>query len=250
MTLARRILPCLDVRDGRTVKGTRFVDLVDAGDPVEQAAEYARQGADEIVYLDISATPEGRSTLVDRVRAVARRLDIPFTVGGGIRSQEEGAAVLEAGADKFSINSAALSDPRLIESCAERFGSQCVVLAIDARWTGGGWEAYVSGGRKPTGRDAVAWAREGVERGAGEILLTSMDRDGTQQGYDLQLLAAVAGLPVPVIASGGAGRVEHLVQAFEAGADAVLLASLLHFRSLTVDQVKAALAASQIVVRR
>jgi imidazole glycerol-phosphate synthase subunit HisF len=250
VTLARRILPCLDVRDGRTVKGTRFVNLVDAGDPVEQAAEYARQGADELVYLDISATPQGRSTLVDRVRAVAQVLDIPFTVGGGIRSLEEASAVLEAGADKFSVNSAAIADPGLIERCALRFGSQCVVLAIDAKRAGSAWEAYVAGGRTAAGRDAVAWAREGVERGAGEILLTSMDRDGTRQGYDLELLGAIASLPVPVIASGGAGGVEHLVEAFKAGADAVLLASLLHFRDLSVGAIKDALARQGIVVRR
>jgi imidazole glycerol-phosphate synthase subunit HisF len=264
MTLARRVIPCLDVRDGRTVKGTRFVNLVDTGDPVEQASEYARQGADEIVYLDISATSEGRSTLVDRVRAVARVLDIPFSVGGGIRSLSEGAAVLEAGADKFTINSAALADPALIEACAMRFGSQCVVLSIDARRATENspvrravshpeslvWEAYVAGGRKATGRDAVAWAREGVDRGAGEILLTSMDRDGTREGYDLELLRQVACLAVPVIASGGAGRLEHLIEGFEAGADAVLLASLLHFGELSVGQIKSALEERGVVVRQ
>ena len=262
MSLARRIIPCLDVRDGRIVKGTRFVDLVDAGDPVQQAVEYARQGADEIVYLDISATPEGRSTLVDRVRAVARNLDIPFSVGGGIRSLEEGAAVLQAGADKFTINSAAIADPKLIEACAMHFGSQCIVLSIDARRvvsaTGTSdsdrasprWEAYVAGGRKATGLDAIAWAREGVNRGAGEILLTSMDRDGTREGYDLELIAQVACVPVPVIASGGAGSLDHLAEGFTAGADAVLLASLLHFGELSVGEIKASLAQRGIPVRR
>jgi cyclase len=248
--LARRIIPCLDVRDGRTVKGTRFVQLVDAGDPVLQAAAYAQQGADEIVYLDISATPEGRATLVGRVRAVAEVLDIPFTVGGGIRSLEEGAAVLDAGADKFAINSAAVADPALIERCALRFGSQCVVVSVDARRSEGGWHAYVAGGRKATGRDAVGWSREAVERGAGEILLTSMDRDGTREGYDLELLEHVAALPVPVIASGGAGGVEHLIDGFRHGADAVLLASVLHFGLMGVMDIKQALARQGIPVRR
>jgi imidazole glycerol-phosphate synthase subunit HisF len=249
VSLARRIIPCLDVRDGRTVKGTRFVQLVDAGDPVAQAAAYAAQGADEIVYLDISATNEGRATLTERVRAAARVLDVPFTVGGGIRSLEEGGAVLDAGADKFAINSAAVADPALLSRCAMRFGSQCVVLSIDARRAEGGWEVYTAGGRRPAGIDAVGWAREGVERGAGEILLTSMDRDGTREGYDTELLARVAELPVPVIASGGAGSVEHLAAGLEAGADAVLLASLLHFGHLTVGRIKQELAARGIPMR-
>ena len=238
VSLARRILPCLDVRDGRTVKGINFLDLVDAGDPVEQARAYAEQGADEIVFLDISATPEGRSTLVDRVRAVARSLDIPFSVGGGIRSLPEGGAVLEAGADKFAINSAAVADPGLIERCAQYFGSQCVVVSIDAKRVGDHWEVFVSGGSRPTGKNAITWAREVVERGAGEILLTSMDRDGTQVGYDLELLGEVTNLPVPVIASGGAGSIDHLAAGLEAGADAVLLASLLHFGTLKVGEIK------------
>jgi imidazole glycerol-phosphate synthase subunit HisF len=249
VSLAPRIIPCLDVRDGRTVKGTRFVQLVDAGDPVAQAAAYAAQGADEIVYLDISATNEGRATLTERVRAAARVLDVPFTVGGGIRSLEEGGAVLDAGADKFAINSAAVADPALLSRCAMRFGSQCVVLSIDARRAEGGWEVYTAGGRRPAGIDAVGWAREGVERGAGEILLTSMDRDGTREGYDTELLARVAELPVPVIASGGAGSVEHLAAGLEAGADAVLLASLLHFGHLTVGRIKQELAARGIPMR-
>src|SRR5262249_9993800 len=242
---------CLDVDAGRVVKGTNFVDIRDAGDPVELAERYDAEGADELVFLDITATHEKRDTMVELARRTADNVFVPFTIGGGIRSVADAQAVPDAGADKVSVNSAAVARPELIDELAARFGAQCVVLAIDAKARDGeGWEVFVAGGRTATGLDAVAWAREGVERGAGEILLTSMDRDGTRAGYDLDLLRAVAALPVPVIASGGAGSVEHLVQAFEAGADAVLLASVFHFGLSTVGQVKAELAARGVVVRR
>ncbi len=239
----KRVIPCLDVDDGRVVKGIGFVDLRDAGDPVELAARYDASGADELVFLDITATSDKRATVVELARRAADEVFIPFTIGGGIRSVADAQAVLDAGADKVSVNSAALADPQLIDDLARRFGAQCVVLAIDAKQRevadGVGWEAYLAGGRTPTGRDAVAWAREGVERGAGEILLTSMDRDGTNAGYDLPLTAAVAAaVGVPVIASGGAGRLEHMSEAVRAGADAVLCASILHYGHHTVREVK------------
>src|SRR5436853_5698590 len=229
--LAKRIIPCLDVDRGRVVKGIRFVDLRDAGDPVELAERYDREGADELVFLDITATSDKRATMVELARRTADNVFVPFTIGGGLRSAADAQAVLDAGADKVSVNSAAVARPGLVNELAEVFGAQCVVLAIDAkRRPGGGaadgWEVFVAGGRAPTGRDAVAWAREGAERGAGEILLTSMDRDGTTAGYDVELTAAAAGaVTVPVIASGGAGGPEDLVAAFMAGANAALCAS-------------------------
>jgi cyclase len=250
----KRVIPCLDVDDGRVVKGVGFVDLRDAGDPVELAARYDSSGADELVFLDITATSAKRATVVELARRAADEVFIPFTIGGGIRSIPDAQAVLDAGADKVSVNSAALADPQLIDDLAHRFGAQCVVLAIDAKQrgpdTGSGWEAYLAGGRTATGRDAVGWAREGAERGAGEILLTSMDRDGTNAGYDLPLTAAVAhAVTIPVIASGGAGRLEHMAQAVGAGADAVLCASILHYGHHTVREVKERLADDGVAVR-
>ena len=249
----QRVIPCLDVDAGRVVKGTNFVDIRDAGDPVELAERYDAAGADELVFLDITATHERRDTLVDLARRTADNVFVPFTIGGGIRSVADAQAVLDAGADKVSVNSAAVKRPELLDELAEVFGAQCVVLAIDAkaRPAGDGWEVFVAGGRTPTGRDAVEWAREGTERGAGEILLTSMDRDGTNAGYDLGLTAAVADATgVPVIASGGAGELDHLVQALRAGADAVLCASIFHYGRYTVDDVKRHLAAAGVPTRR
>jgi cyclase len=250
----KRVIPCLDVDGGRVVKGVAFVDLRDAGDPVELAARYDAAGADELVLLDITATSDKRDTVVSLARRAADEVFIPFTIGGGIRSVADAQAVLDAGADKISINSAALARPELIDELARTFGAQCVVLAIDAKSVpanaGGGWEAYVAGGRRPAGRDAVAWAREGVERGAGEILLTSMDRDGTTVGYDLELTAAVAAaVSVPVIASGGAGEIDHLSAALRAGADAVLCASIFHYGQHTVAEVKQQLLRDGLPVR-
>jgi cyclase len=246
----KRVIPCLDVDAGRVVKGVEFIDIRDAGDPVELAAYYDREGADELVFLDITATHEKRDTIARLARETADEVFVPFTIGGGIRSVADAQAVLDAGADKVSINSAALERPQLIEELARVFGAQCVVLAIDAKANGSGWEAYVAGGRTATGRDAVAWAREGVERGAGEILLTSMDRDGTSEGYDLSLTSAVSGaVSVPVIASGGAGELEHLADALRAGADAALCASIFHYGRHTIAQAKAHLADAGIAVR-
>jgi cyclase len=247
----KRVIPCLDVDRGRVVKGVEFVDLRDAGDPVELACRYDADGADELVFLDITATSDRRETVVDLARRTADDVFIPFTIGGGIRSATDAQAVLDAGADKVSVNSAALHRPELIDELAGTFGAQCVVLAIDASSRDAtSWEAYVAGGRTATGRDAVAWAREGVERGAGEILLTSMDRDGTNAGYDLALTAAVAGaVAVPVIASGGAGALEHLTAALGAGADAVLCASILHYGQHSVPEIKAHLARAGAAVR-
>ena len=250
--LLRRVIPCLDVDKGRVVKGVEFVNIRDAGDPVELAARYEQEGADEVVFLDITASHEKRETIVQLARRTADELFIPFTIGGGIRSVEDAQAVLDAGADKVSVNSAAVQRPELIGELAEVFGAQCVVLAIDARRTGpGSWEVFVNGGRTPVGRDAVEWAREGTERGAGEILLTSMDRDGTEDGYELELTRAVAdAVEVPVIASGGAGELQHLVDAIETGgADAVLCASIFHYGQHTVEEAKRALAAAGIPVR-
>jgi imidazole glycerol-phosphate synthase subunit HisF len=246
----KRVIPCLDVDAGRVVKGVGFVDLRDAGDPVELACRYDAAGADELVFLDITATSDRRETVVDLARRTADDVFIPFTIGGGIRSVTDAQAVLDAGADKVSINSAALARPELIDELAANFGAQCVVLAIDAKRSAESWEAYVAGGRTPTGRDAVAWAREGVERGAGEILLTSMDRDGSGAGYDLALTSAVAGaVGVPVIASGGAGQLQHLTAALDAGADAVLCASIFHYGQHTVAEAKAELARDGVPVR-
>jgi cyclase len=253
----KRVIPCLDVDAGRVVKGVEFLDIRDAGDPVDLAAYYDRTGADELVFLDITATHEKRDTIAELARKTADEVFVPFTIGGGIRSIEDAQAVLDAGADKVSVNSAALARPELIDELADVFGAQCVVLAIDAKAgpDGGGdasahWEAYLAGGRTPTGRDVIAWVREAVERGAGEILLTSMDRDGTNDGYDLPLTAAVSeAVGVPVIASGGAGELEHLAEALRAGADAVLCASIFHYGRYTVAEAKAHLVAAGIPVR-
>lgn len=249
---AKRIIPCLDVKNGRVVKGVNFVNLRDAGDPVECAVEYDKKGADELVLLDISATYEGRGTMIDIVSRVANSIFIPFTVGGGIRTTEDFKELLRAGADKISVNSAAVRNPDLINEAAYKFGSQCVVCAIDAkRREQGSWEVYLNGGRLPTGIDAVTWAQEAVSRGAGEILLTSMDCDGKKTGYDLELTRAVSErVGVPVIASGGAGALEHFYDALTVGkADAVLAASLFHFNEIPIETLKAYLSERGIPVR-
>ncbi len=250
---AKRIIPCLDVKNGRVVKGVNFVNLIDAGDPVECAKVYDKAGADELVFLDITASSDARGTVVDMVRAVAREVFIPFTVGGGIRSVEDFRKILNAGADKVSVNSAALKRPELISEAADKFGSQCVVCAIDAkrRADGNGWEVYLNGGRVNTGKDALKWAREAEELGAGEILLTSMDCDGTKAGYDVELTRAVSeNAKIPVIASGGAGTMKHFLDAFRLGkADAVLAASLFHFREIEIMDLKRYLAANGESVR-
>ena len=246
----RRVIACLDIDAGRVVKGTNFVDIRDAGDPVELAGRYDVEGADELVFLDITATHEQRETVADLARRTADDVFIPFTIGGGIRSVDDAQAVLDAGADKVSVNSAAIARPELIDEMARRFGSQCVVVAIDARRSGERWEVYTAGGRRPEGIDAVEWAVEAARRGAGEILLTSMDSDGTEAGYDLELTRSVSNaVPVPVIASGGAGELEHLVDVLRAGADAVLCASIFHYGRFTVAQVKEHLLAAGIPVR-
>ena len=249
--LAKRIIPCLDIKDGRVVKGVNFVNLRDAGDPVEQARPYDEQGADELVFLDISATHEARKTTLDLVGRVADTVFMPLTVGGGIRTVEEMHALLLAGADKVSVNSAAVKRPELLSEGAARFGAQCVVLAIDARRSGPSWEVYVNGGRVPTGIDAIEWAKRGVELGAGEILLTSMDADGTLAGFDLELTRTVAeAVSVPVIASGGAGTVSHFAEVLTEGkADAALAASLFHDGKLKITQLKQQLEMKNIPVR-
>ena len=249
---AKRIIPCLDIKDGRVVKGTNFLSLRDAGDPVEAAAIYDKQGADELVFLDINASADDRAIVTHMVEQVAERIFIPFTVGGGIRKVEDFTAILRAGADKVSVNSAALRRPELIRETASVFGSQCVVVAMDAkRRPGGGWTLYLNGGRIDTGKDALDWAKEAEEMGAGEILLTSMDRDGVKTGYDLELTRAVSeAVGIPVIASGGAGELSHFYDAFTAGkADAVLAASLFHFGELTVPQLKEYLSERGVPVR-
>jgi imidazole glycerol-phosphate synthase subunit HisF len=248
----KRVIPCMDVDRGRVVKGTRFIDIRDAGDPVELAAFYDREGADELVFLDITATSDKRATVVELARRAADEVFVPFTIGGGVREVRDAQAVLDAGADKVSVNSAAVARPELIGELADVFGAQCVVLAIDAKARPDrGWEVYVAGGRTATGRDALAWAREGVERGAGEILLTSMDRDGTKDGYDLTLTEALShAVDVPVIASGGVGTPGHMVDGLRAGADAVLAASIFHYGEHSVREVKDHLAAAGIPVRR
>jgi cyclase len=267
----KRVIPCLDVDAGRVVKGTNFVDIRDAGDPVELAVRYDAEGADELVFLDITATSDRRDTVVELARRVADDVFIPFTIGGGIRSAADAQGVLDAGADKVSINSAAVARPGLVGELADVFGAQCVVLAIDAKRvfrdlpatshaqvagtgdlpaTSPTWEVYVAGGRTATGRDVLEWAREGVERGAGEILLTSMDRDGTNDGYDLELTRAVAeAVGVPVIASGGAGTLDHLAEALHAGADAALAASIFHYGTYRIREAKEHLAAAGVAVR-
>ncbi len=248
--LARRIIPCLDVKDGRVVKGINFLQLRDAGDPVEQAAAYDAQGADEICYLDISASPEGRSTLLDVVARTADQVFAPLTVGGGVRSVGDAERLLEAGADKIAINTAAIRTPELITTCAQRFGCQAIVVAVDAKRAGASWAVYSHGGRTPEGLDALAWCQRVAALGAGEILLTSMDRDGTGAGYDTELLAAVAGsVSIPVIASGGVGVLDHLAAGLAAGADAVLAASIFHFGQHTIGEAKAFLAARGLQIR-
>ena len=253
--LAKRIIPCLDVDEGRVVKGVNFVDLVDAGDPVEQARVYDEAGADELVFLDITATHENRNIMHEVVRRTADQVFIPLTVGGGLRTIEDLRAMLKAGADKTAINSAAVKNPELITEGADAFGSQCIVVAIDAKQTSENppaWEVFVHGGRKPTGLDAVEWAEEAERRGAGELLVTSMDRDGTKSGYDTELLEAITSrVSIPVIASGGAGTLEHLRDGLRnGGADAVLAASIFHFREYSVEEAKAYLADAGITVRQ
>jgi imidazole glycerol-phosphate synthase subunit HisF len=248
----KRVIPCLDVDGGRVVKGTSFVDIRDAGDPIELASRYDDAGADELVFLDITATSDKRGTVVNLARSTADDVFVPFTIGGGIRSVADAQAVLDAGADKVSVSSAALQRPALLDELAGTFGAQCVVLSLDAkaRDDGSGWEPFLAGGRTPTGRDAVAWAHEAVERGAGEILLNSIDRDGTSRGYDLALITAITeAVSVPVIASGGAGELQHLVDALTAGADAVLCASIFHYGHHTIGEVKRFLADAGIPVR-
>jgi imidazole glycerol-phosphate synthase subunit HisF len=249
--LAKRIIPCLDVKDGRVVKGTQFVDLKDAGDPVENAKRYDRQGADEIAFLDITASYEKRDILIDIVRRTAAEIFIPLTVGGGIRRLEDIRKLLKAGADKVSINTAAVRVPRFVERASKRFGSQCIVIAIDAKRKGEGWEVYTHGGRVPTGIDALLWAKQMEEMGAGEILLTSMDRDGTKDGYDIDLTRAISeSVGIPVIASGGVGTLEHLYEGLVHGkASAVLAASIFHYREFTVSQVKTYLKERGVTVR-
>jgi cyclase len=251
MSVLKRVIPCLDVDKGRVVKGTNFVGLRDAGDPVELAERYDAEGADELVFLDITASHEQRDTIVQLARRTADNVFIPFTIGGGIRSAADAQAVLDAGADKVSVNSAAVARPELLDELADTFGAQCVVLAIDGKRTDGGLQVFVNGGRVATGRDVVEWAREGAERGAGEILLTSMDRDGTKDGYDIELTRAVAeAVDIPVIASGGAGELEHLTEAIEAAhADAVLVASIFHYGTYSVHEAKEHLRRAGIPVR-
>ncbi len=250
--LAKRIIPCLDVTGGRVVKGVNFIELRDAGDPVEIAARYNDQGADELTFLDITATSDGRDLILHIIEAVASQVFIPLTVGGGVRTVEDVRRLLNAGADKVSFNSAAVANPQVIREASEKYGAQCIVVAIDAKKrAGGGWDVYTHGGRKNTVLDAVEWARHMAERGAGEILLTSMDRDGTKIGFDLELTRAVAdAVPVPVIASGGVGALEHLSEGIRiGGADAVLAASIFHYGEFTVGQAKALLARDGIPVR-
>jgi cyclase len=248
--LAKRIIPCLDVKDGRVVKGVNFVELRDAGDPVEVAARYDAEGADELAFLDITASHERRSILLDVVRRTAETVFMPLTVGGGVRELGDIRALLNAGADKVSINTAAVARPELVREAAERFGTQCIVVAVDAKQAGGSWQVFTHGGRTSTGLDAVDWARRMEGYGAGEILLTSMDRDGTKLGYDLALTAAIArAVRVPVIASGGAGCLEHLYEALATGADAVLAASIFHYREFTIGEAKRHLAERGVAVR-
>jgi imidazoleglycerol phosphate synthase cyclase subunit len=249
--LTMRVVPCLDVDAGRVVKGVRFSGLRDAGDPAERAAAYERQGADEIVVLDVSATPEGRANATDTVKRVREVLGIPLTVGGGVRAVDDAGRLLDAGADKVATNTASALDPSLLDRLASKFGCQCTVLALDAARTGNGWELVIRSGRERTGRDAIAWAREATARGAGEIVLTSWDRDGTRAGYDTELIRAVCdAVTVPVVASGGAAHAEHMIDAVRAGASAVLAASILHDGETTVGDLKRVLAGAGIAVRQ
>lgn len=249
--ITKRLIVCLDVQDGRVVKGVHFKDLRDLGDPVELASRYEREGADEIVYLDISASHEGRATLWDLARATAERLFVPLTIGGGVRTAEDVGKALRAGADKVGLNTAAVERPEVIREASDRFGAQCVVVSIDAAWDGSAWRVFTKGGRQPTGLDAVAWAEEVVRRGAGELLVTSIDRDGVRTGYDLALTGTIArAVDVPVIASGGAGKAAHVVEAFTvADASAALVAGILHDGVTTVGQLKAAMIAAGIETR-
>ena len=250
--IAKRIIPCLDIKDGRTVKGVNFEGLRDAGDPVELAQRYTREGADELVFLDITATKEKRKTLITLVEQIARNIDIPFTVGGGIGNTDQIADLLHAGADKVSLNSAIVREPDLINRAAQQFGSQCIVAAVDAKRTGDQWTVFISGGSKNTGKDALKWIQEAEKRGAGEILLTSMDQDGTKEGYDLELLQAVNEfINIPVIASGGAGTKQHCIDAIKkGGADAVLAASIFHFQEIKIRDLKEELQNADITVRQ
>lgn len=256
MALAKRIIPCLDVKDGRVVKGIQFVGLRDAGDPVEQAIRYDAERADELVFLDITASHEGRASMLDMIRRTADSIFIPFTVGGGVRSVDDFLAILGAGADKVAVNTAALRDPELVARAADRFGTQCVVVAVDARRSSApnapsGWEVYTHGGRTPTGVDAIEWTARAEQLGAGEILLTSMDTDGTRNGYDLELIRAASGaVRIPVIASGGAGTLDHLDEALGAGAHAVLAASIFHFGEVTIAEARDFLSRRGHEVRR
>jgi len=247
--LAKRIIPCLDVKDGRVVKGVNFVGLVDAGDPVQVAKRYNEEGADELCFLDITASHLGRDTIVDVVERVARELFIPLTVGGGIRTIDDISRLLNVGCDKISLNSAAIKNPNLIDEAANKFGSQCVVVAIDAKKTDEGYSVFINGGRLDTGKDALAWAKEAQERGVGEILLTSMDCDGVKNGFELNLTRIFSELDIPVIASGGAGKMEHFKDAFLAGADACLAASIFHFREIEIKALKTYLRQNGIEVR-
>lgn len=246
---AKRIIPCLDVKDGRVVKGVNFVGLVDAGDPVEIAKRYNEEGADELCFLDITASHLERDTIVDVVERVARELFIPLTVGGGIRTIDDISRLLNVGCDKISLNSAAIKNPNLIDEAANKFGSQCVVVAIDAKRTGESYSVFINGGRLDTGKDALAWAKEAQERGAGEILLTSMDCDGVKNGFELNLTRIFSALDIPVIASGGAGKMEHFKDAFLAGADACLAASIFHFREIEIRALKTYLRQNGIEIR-
>lgn len=250
--LTKRIIPCLDIKDGRTVKGVNFKGLRDAGDPVELAVRYSEEGADELVFLDITATKEKRRTLVQLVKDIARHINIPFTVGGGIKSVEEISDLLHAGADKVSLNSAIVKDPSLITRASDRFGAQCIVAAVDAKRQNGGWSVYIKGGSEDTGKDALQWMEEVEKRGAGEILLTSMDRDGTKSGFDVELLRETnQRVHIPVIASGGAGEESHCINAIHDGAaDAVLAASIFHFQEIEIKDLKEAMADAGIAVRR
>ncbi len=250
--VSKRIIPCLDVKDGRVVKGVRFVNLRDAGDPVEVAKKYSEEGADEITFLDITASHEKRKTMIDMVERTASEVFVPLTVGGGLRTVEDVRELLLAGADKVTINTAAITDPDFVRRASDRFGSQCIVVAIDARRKdGGGWEVFTHGGRNPTGIDAVGWAAKMEDFGAGEILLTSMDRDGTEDGYDLELTRTISEtVGIPIIASGGAGRLEHLVEAVEEGrADAVLCASIFHYGKYSINEAKEFLSEKGVLVR-